>query len=475
MDNKMKQKRERPNIIWIFGDQHRAQALGCNGDPNVKTPNFDMMAENGINFINAVAGFPLCCPFRGSLLTGEYPHKVVPGHQYQMPPDSHTIAHSFNEAGYDTAYFGKWHVDGFREEKGRSAFHIVPPERRGGFKTWVGYENNNMQWDSWVHGGEGETAFHKKLDGYETDCLTDYLLEYLKNQKETQEKSEDENPFFAVLSYQPPHNPYFAPEENMDRYHKDEFLTQPIDLELRKNVPDIPRIKQSALKELAGYYAIIENMDWNMGRVIDFLKESGLVENTYIMFFSDHGDMHGSHGHQRKTSPYEESLRIPFIVWGGPTEKDPKVKGKKIPTLMNHVDIPVTSLHLAGVEVPNSMKGFDYSPYITKGPETIENEPDSAYLQSVIATGHHDCVDDPWRGVLTKDGWKYVCFNNADYMMFNLNEDPYEFHNMAHYGGFRKKKEELKEILREWVKKTGDKFNVPSNWNHHGYAAFDLD
>jgi len=157
----MKQK----NVIWILGDQHRAQALSCNGDPNVNTPNIDRLAAEGVNFRRAVSGFPLCCPFRGSMLTSRYPHHCVPGHEYPMPDGQPTIAHVFDAHGYDTAYFGKWHLDGFHESEGRAAFHIVPPARRGGFKTWIGYENNNSPWDCWVHGGEGASAFHRRLHG----------------------------------------------------------------------------------------------------------------------------------------------------------------------------------------------------------------------------------------------------------------------------------------------------------------------
>ena len=124
-------------------------------------------------FRGAVAGCPLCCPFRGSLLTGRYPHECVPGHEYRMPPEQPTVAHAFGEAGYHAAYFGKWHLDGWHERDGRAALHVVPPERRGGFDEWVGYENNNSQWDCWVHGGDGADDRPYRLPGYETDCLTD--------------------------------------------------------------------------------------------------------------------------------------------------------------------------------------------------------------------------------------------------------------------------------------------------------------
>lgn len=107
----MNETSSKKNVIWIFGDQHRAQALGCNGDPNVHTPNIDILAGTGVNFTGAVSGYPLCCPFRGSLLTSVYPHKCVPMHEAPMPTDQQTIAHVFNEAGYQTAYIGKWHVE----------------------------------------------------------------------------------------------------------------------------------------------------------------------------------------------------------------------------------------------------------------------------------------------------------------------------------------------------------------------------
>lgn len=95
------------------------------------TPNIDALADMGVNFTRAVSGYPLCCPFRGSMLTSCYPHECVPGHEYQMPPEMPTIADVFNENGYHTAYFGKWHLDGFHEREGRAALHTVPPGRRG--------------------------------------------------------------------------------------------------------------------------------------------------------------------------------------------------------------------------------------------------------------------------------------------------------------------------------------------------------
>ena len=231
------------NIIWIFSDQQRMDSLSCNGDPNVSTPNLDIMAVNGVNVTSAIGGFPLCCPFRGSLLTSLYPHQCVPGHEYQMPADAKTVAHAFNDNGYDTAYFGKWHLDGFHERPGqRAAMHYVPPERRGGFKRWLGYENNNSPWDCWVHGHDATQTeiSHYRLPGFETDCLSDLLIRYIKEMG-----NKPDQPFFAALSFQPPHNPYAAPAEWMRNYNPEQLI-------LKDNVPPIKHIVDDTRRILAG-------------------------------------------------------------------------------------------------------------------------------------------------------------------------------------------------------------------------------
>lgn len=434
----------RPNVIWVFADQLRGQALGYMGDPNVHTPHLDRLAAEGVTFTAAVAGTPLCCPFRGSLLTSRYPHQCVPGHEFQMPPEQPTIADVLNEAGYRTSYIGKWHLDGHHEWEGRGAMHIVPPERRGGFQHWLGYENNNSQWDCWVHGGEGEEARHFRLPGYETDALTDLFLDDL-------DACDGSQPFFSVLSVQPPHDPYVAPAEYMSDH-------TPGTVQLRDNVPRIPRYEAAARRELAGYYAMVENLDHNLGRIRQKLADKGMAERTHIVFFSDHGDMLGSHGQFRKTSPWEESIRIPFIIGGGTPFYG--AKGGFHPVPLNHVDIATTTLGLCGVEIPEYMEGFDYSGYRLRGKE-VNGAPDSAFLQLVEPTRHPYSTDRPWRGIVTTDGWKYVVLEHQPYMMFNLNEDPYEQVNLAHNTMFQQQRQRLQDRLAQWLADKGDSFPLP--------------
>lgn len=449
----MAKPKDKPNVIWIFGDQHRAQALGCNGDSNLHTPNIDNLAAMGVNFTRAVSGDPLCCPARGAILSSQYPHKCVPGHERQLPPEQLTVAHAFREEGYKTAYIGKWHLDGFREKKdNRAAYHIVPPERRGGFEHWIGYENNNSQWDCWVHGGEGESAFHYRLPGYETDELTNLFVDYIQERGEEQ-KTGELTPFFSVLSVQPPHNPYIAPSGNLINH-------SPGDLKLRPNVPNVPWVRDRVKSELYRYNAMIENLDWNVGRIRQALTEAGLAYNTHILFFSDHGDLHGSHGQFYKTSPYEESIRIPLIISG----EQPVYEGRKngnIPVPVNHVDIAPTTLGLCGIDKPAWMEGTDYSHYRLDWRKP-DKEMDSAFLQSVIPTGNYDSVDKPWRGIVTKDGWKYICFEGMPWLMFHLNEDPYEQVNLAHSSRYKEKRKSLNDRLTKWIEETGDTFPLPN-------------
>jgi len=440
----------KPNLIWIFGDQHRGQALGFRGDPNLSTPNLDRLAEDGRWFKQSLVNCPLCCPARGTLLTSLYPNNAVPGHEDALDPQIPTVAHAFRENGYCTAWFGKWHLDGFKERDGRAAFHHIPADRRGGFETWIGYENNNTAFDGWVHGHDGDKTIDREpLPGYETDALTDRLIDYLKRQAQPAGDSGETAPFFAALSVQPPHDPYVAPERWMQGKSAGRMV-------FRSNVPEVNWVREQAARELAGYYAAIENLDWNVGRIVEALDRHGLFANTHIVFFSDHGDMHGSHGLFRKTNPYEEAIRVPLII-GGISRLYGMRRGPSN-MLVSNVDLAPTSLGLCGLPVPKGMRGRDLSGE-RFGPETAP--PDSAYLQLVKTTYHGHCTDRPWRGLVTEDGWKYVCLEGQPWLMFNLANDPYEQVNLALNSAYRHPRQKLQDRLQRWIEETGDQFVLP--------------
>ena len=437
----MPENTQQPNVIWIFGDQHRGQALGYMGDANVRTPHIDRLAEEGVTFGNAVAGCPWCTPFRGSLLTSRYIHRCVSRTPQRMDPAYPVVTDALNEHGYLTAYFGKWHLYGYN----RKAF--VPREERARFDIWLGYENNNAQYDAWVHGHDLEgrdddDPLAEKLDSYETDALTDRLVGFLDRYGQS-------GPFFAVLSVQPPHNPCVAPPEFMARHSPDDVM-------LRPNVPAIRRVVDRARAELAGYYAQIENLDWNVGRVMAALRRLGLDENTHVVFFSDHGDMHGSHGYFRKSSPWEEAVRIPcvFRPAGG------RRLGPESDAPFNHVDFAPTTLGLCGIDAPDWMEGTDFSHHIVDGRPAPDWEPRSAFLQHAYRK-RFACLNRVWRGIRTCDGWKYVILEGQPIMMFDLNEDPYEMANLVYLDAYNQKREELQGELAAWLERTGDDFPLP--------------
>lgn len=449
----------RPNVIWIFGDQHRAQCLGYRGDPNVRTPNIDNLARNGMRFDNAVAGAPWCCPFRGALLTGQYPHQngvtQTPG---ALDPAIPTLVAPFREAGYHTAYVGKWHLSG-----SNSSEHVVPPDRRGGFDYWLGYENNNNQNEVYVVGGGDETP--RRLNGYETDALTDCFLEHLRDHVGSSEDG-DYAPFFAVLSVQPPHSPYVPPHGHAAKGGS----LNPAGVQLRPNVPPVPWIQQQAALDVCGYAAMVENLDDNVGRIREGLRQLGVDGDTWIIFFSDHGDMLGSHGQWEKSSPWEESIRIPFIVSRLGGAERGRMRTGASDAVLNHVDIAPTTLGLCGIRPPSSMRGHSYahrclhpSDPLKAATDEPSAEPESAFLQQIPRKFHPHSVNKAWRGVVTRDGWKLVCQPGQDWLLHNLNEDPYEMANYAHDNAFAHERKRCLGLLRDWIEKTGDDFPLPTD------------
>jgi arylsulfatase A-like enzyme len=448
--------RNRPNLLWLIADQHRHHACGFAGDENVRTPNLDELSLTGLSLsAGAISGYPLCCPFRGSLLTGVYPHRCIPRHQAPLPTGLPTVADAFNRAGYDTAWFGKWHVDGCREAEGRAAHWVVPPERRGGFKEWIGYENNNSQFDTWVHGGRAGESELRRLPGFETDGLTDLLINYLDRRGADPEGE----PFFAALSVQPPHPPFQCPPEY--RRLREAGVT------LRPNVPPGGAAERGARLGMPGYAGLIENWDFNLGRIVAALRRLGLADRTHLVIFSDHGEMLGSHGHFGKVLPYEESIRVPFIMGGADFFYNSQrslealtrgqVRLENLDVLINHVDIAPTSLGLCGLPIPREMEGYDYSFLRRPGPapSTI---PDCALVQAIEAREESPA----YRAIVTRDGWKYACTERGPWLLYHLKEDAYEMANLVHAPRARAQLRSLHERLAAKLAEVRDDFPLPA-------------
>ena len=345
----------RPNVVYVFADQWRAQATGYAGDPNARTPALDRLASRSIQMTTAVSTCPVCSPYRASLMTGRYAltHGVFIN-DVSLSNEAVSIAQAFGRVGYKTGYIGKWHIDGH----GRTSF--IPPERRQGFEFWRTLECTHGYRKSAYFADDNVKRF---WDGYDAIAQTREAQGYIREHA-------GQGPFLLMLSWGPPHNPYeTAPDEYAARF-------KPDDLKLRPNVPQAgrslgeggppapPQTVAAIRKDLAGYYAHCAALDDCVGRLWDTLRETGIEENTIFVFTSDHGDMLGSQGEQRKQRPWDESIRVPFLIhWPRLTKE-----GRTVATPIGTPDIMPTLLGLAGVEIPPTVEGTDFSAHLRGGP-----------------------------------------------------------------------------------------------------------
>lgn len=331
-----------PNILFVIADQWRAQAFGFSGDPNLRTPNLDRLEKESVNFTQAVAGMPVCSPTRATLLTGQRPqtHGIFLN-DVPLNPEAVTLPKVLKGAGYDTGCIGKWHIDGH----GRSSF--IPAERRQGFDYWKVLECTH-DYNNSAYYADGPEKL--KWDGYDAIAQTRDAQDYLRSH------ASSEKPFLLWLAWGPPHNPYeTAPAKYRAMFPPDRIV-------LRDNVPEADRA--SARKDLAGYYAHCAALDDCMGELMGTLKETGLDQNTIVVFTSDHGDMIESQGQKRKQRPWEESARVPLLLRLPGTLG---IQPRRVEGTINSEDLMPTLLGLCGKPVPKSVEGLDFTAYLRGG------------------------------------------------------------------------------------------------------------
>ncbi|MDT8390263.1 MAG: sulfatase [Lentisphaeria bacterium] len=433
------------NILFVFADQWRAQAFGYTGDPNVKTPNIDQFAARSVNFDNAVSGCPVCTPYRASLMTGVYPHKhklMVNDQCLHDRYDGPFLAECLRDGGYQTAYIGKWHIDG----QGRNAF--VPPERRLGFDWWKGFECTHDYNDSPYYFGNDPRP--RLWAGYDADAQTDEACRYLNEET-------GKSPFALFLSWGPPHNPYqTAPEKYNAMYNPDT-------IELPANIPE--EAADQARKELAGYYAHCSALDACFGRLLATLEQTGLDKNTIVIFTSDHGDMLGSQGMFRKQKPWAESLRVPFLT-RHPRVSDPRVDH----TPIDAPDLMPTLLSMVGLPIPETVQGRDFSAAITAGkPSDI----DSAFLAlySPFHEWRYDNGGREYRG-LHDERFTYVRSLDGPWLLYDNQADPTQQENLAADPAMADIVRELDDALTKRLIALGDDFAAgPEIVKREGYAV----
>ena len=422
-------RRRKPNVVFVFADQWRAQATGYAGDTNARTPNLDWLAGRSINFTHAVSCCPVCSPYRASLLTGQYPltHGVFLN-DVLLNNQGTSIAEAYHWAGYETAYIGKWHLDGNR----RSAF--IPRERRQGFEFWKALGCTHAYNNSFYYGDEDVKL---KWEGYDSIAQTREARQYIRDHA-------GGSPFLLVLSWGPPHDPYeTAPQKYRD-------LVRPENITLRPNVPEPDRDK--ARRAAAGYYAHIAALDDCVGDLLETLRQAGIERDTIFVFTSDHGDMLYSHGCQNKQRPYDESIRVPFLL------RYPALLGEKGATIdmpINTPDIMPTLLGLSGIAVPGTVEGTDLSGVLTGSPAKDNAALISCYApfgQWTRARGGRE-----YRGLRTRRH-TYVRDLNGPWLLYDNQDDPYQLDNLCNKPEHAALQSQMDALLSERLRQTNDKF-----------------
>lgn len=450
-----------PNILIILADQLRRQALGCYGSPDVATPNIDRLARGGVQFDAACSTYPICVPFRFTLMTGQYAHtRQVPGIDWRMSPAERTMADEFNEAGYESIYIGKWHLHG---GMGECAFKTpVPREHQGRWHKWFGFELRNNHYDTVVFEDDDPTPI--KLEKHQTDGLTDITLDYLS-------RRDPSKPFACVLSIEAPHDPRQTAEPYRSRW-KDRVITLPPnfltadgdldrDVSVSWSLPYTEKDREWVEGDYRRYHAMVEQLDANVGRILDWLDSNGAAQNTTVILTSDHGDNLGSHRLRGKQYPLEESIGIPLLVRG------PGIPaGVKISDPVCTEDLFPTVLGLAGLAPRDVLPGMNLAPII-RAPETSLSRP-GVMLEFVREN----------RSGVSFHTREYRAFRSRRYMysawgreggmkpwqFFDLESDPYQLNNRVHDPALEEEIRQHHQWLRQRMAETGDHAWLAEAW-----------
>jgi N-acetylglucosamine-6-sulfatase len=411
------------NVIFILVDDMRHDVMSFAGHPFVKTPHIDRLAAEGAHFPNAFVTTSLCSPSRASILTGQYMHKHrVVDNNNPVPPGTRFFPQYLQQAGYATAFIGKWHM-------GHESDDPQP-----GFDRWVSFPGQGHYYapgPNWRLNVDGR---HVPQRGYITDELTDYALDWLRQQSQ-------ERPFFLYLSHKAVHAEFHPAERHRSLYSDSEIVEPPT----QANTPENYRGKPMWVKnqrnswhgvefpyhstlDIKEYYReycrTLAAVDDSVGRVMDFLNERGLADDTIVIFMGDNGFMFGEHGLIDKRCAYEESIRVPLVVRGaGVFQAD-----TTIDSAVANIDVAPTILELAGLEAPRQMDGRSFV-----GLATGETPADS-WRKHLLYEYHWEWAfpHTPTMFALRGDRFKFIQHHGVWDIdeLYDLQSDPQETRNL---------------------------------------------
>ena len=447
-----------PNILFVLLDDVRFDDLGFTGHPFVKTPNFDRIAREGIQFTNAFAATPLCSPNRASILTGQYAHTHGIIDNVDRSEQTHrliTFPLMLNRAGYETAFIGKWHMG-------------IDDTRRPGFDEWLSIKGQGYYFDPDVN-DNGES---RKIPGYATDIFSQRAAEFIRRERD--------QPFLVYLSHKAvhpnifqnadgsieaiPEDGGFKPPERL----KDLYAGEPITR--RPNASTYGDGKRALMRPIEGLprlgpdtgtpdHIILNRLrmltaaDEGFGEILDTLEEIGQLDNTIIVVTSDHGYFYGEHGlNKERRLAYEEIARTPLAIrW--PSRIAARSEAN---AFAMSIDLAPTLLELAGVEAPDDFHGRSLVPL-------LEGETPADWRQSMLIEYYSDTVwprlvKMGYQAVRT-DRWKYIRYVDLEGMdeLYDLESDPYEVTNLIDDSHAQTEKAELVAELDRLLSATGAK------------------
>lgn len=427
-----------PNIIFYFSDQQRWDTVN-----ETVTPNLTELASEGVLFENSFTCQPVCGPARACLQTGQYATECgcywngVP-----LPKTIKPLAAYFNEAGYETAYVGKWHLasDRFPNVGMHCEKTAIPKDMQGEYKDWWRaadvLEFTSHGYDGYIFDGDGNQIDFK---GYRADCINDFALEYLDQKTSVK-------PFFLFVSHIEPHHQndhkrYEGPTETVPK-----FKDYPI--------PEDLSFLPGDYKEMyPDYIAAINRLDENVGRLVEKLKEKGLYENTVIIYTSDHGSHFKTRNMEYKRSCHDSATHTPLIITGGPFRD-----GKRVESLVSLIDLPPTLLELAGIPIPESFSGESILPMLSG-----QTERDCVFIQisesqcgRAVRTKKYKYSVRALGSGFTKHKAK-IYFE--DYL-YDLEKDPCEKVNLVRSKAYKEARGAMQKLLKREMQKAGEEVPV---------------
>ncbi|GAA2651137.1 sulfatase-like hydrolase/transferase [Streptomyces vastus] len=431
----------RPNVLVFFTDQQRWDTTGLHGNPLGLTPALDRLAADGVSVDRSFTCQPVCAPSRASLQTGQYPTTTgVFRNGLPLPRDTQTLARAFRDAGYATGYIGKWHLAG-----GRTA-GPVPEEDRAGYEHWLAanlLEFTSDAYETTLYDGTG-TPHH--FDGYRADALATAAIDFIDRDRDRGRDGDRDRPFFLFLSFLEPHHQnsrddYPAPTGYRDRY----------------DAPWVPS-DLAALgggnwaQHLPGYYGMVRRLDEVLDRIVSHLRRRGELDDTVILFTSDHGCHFKTRNEEYKRSVHDASVRVPTVLRG------PGLRGGvRLPELVGHVDLPPTLLQAAGIPVPPQMQGRSLLPLLHGSDPDWPREVLIQVSESEVGRA------------LRTDRWKYAAtapdadpWNDPradryqDAYLYDLHSDPDELTNLVADPAYEDVRAELRQRLVRRIAESGE-------------------